>query len=117
MCVRTPIKVKRKAITVASDHGHNKGGWFAFPKPDEEPPSFGRLKASQRVLWCPYCNDWTVFDKNHSKYSDQHSCTGVCGWANTGDFYVKTVNKIWFEDVPLSELKKIDIPRPSKGRR
>ena len=115
--VRTPVRVKRKAITVASKNGINKGGWFAFPRPDEEPPSFGRLKQSQRILWCPYCDEWTIFEKGKSIYSDSHVCTGVCGWANTNDFHVKTVNKIWFEDVPLSELRKMSIPQPSKGRR
>lgn len=115
--VRTPVRVKRKAITVAKESGWSLGNWFAFPKPDEEPPNLGRLKKSQRVLWCPWCDEWTVFDKARADNSDTWKCTGICGWANTGEFYVKTYNKIWFEDVPLAELRKMSIPAPSKGRR
>jgi hypothetical protein len=116
MCIRTPVKVKRKPITVLSKNGWNRGGWFPFPKPDEEPPVLKkRMASSERVLWCPYCDEWSIFKRPSS--GGKHYCQGVCGWSNTEDFYVKTYNKIWFEDVPLSELKKIDIPRPSKGRR
>lgn len=115
--VRTPIKIKRKPITVARDNGWNKGGWFAFPKPDENPPNLGRLKASQRVLWCPWCDEWTIYDKKVSDVSDTWKCTGICGFANTSEYYVKTVNNLWFEDVPLGQLKNISIPAPAKGRR
>ncbi len=114
---RTPIKVKRKPITIISDMGQSRGGWFAFPKPDEEAPSLGRLKKSQRVLWCPWCDEWRIFDKNISPTSDAWHCTGSCRWGNTVEFYTKTYNNLWFEDIPLNDLKKMSIPAPSKGRR
>jgi hypothetical protein len=116
MCQRVPVKVKRKPVTAASKNGRFLGGWYAFPKPNEAEPYLGKLRRSQRVLWCPYCDGWTVFDKNNPEY-DGWKCTGVCGWANTNEYYVKYYNKLWYEDVPLGALKNLSIPAPAKGRR
>lgn len=90
---RTPII--RTAITVASDNGVSFGKWFPFPiDPDKEKPRL-RRNVSGEVLWCPYCNDWTVFKKNYNSTQEGLICTGACGWANTNDFYVRTYNKLW----------------------
>jgi len=108
--VRTPIKIQRKPITMLSKAGHIKsGGWMVFNRPKEEPPSW-KLEKNERVLWCPWCGEWSIYRKPFGE--DKWRCTGYCGWANTNEYYVRQANKIWFEDVPLSELKKLSIPQP-----
>jgi hypothetical protein len=114
VAVRSPIQIKRKPITFLSRAGHQKsGGWMVFNRPDEEPPKY-KLKSSERVLWCPWCAEWAIFKKPYG--DDKWSCQGYCGWANTNEYYVRHANKIWFEEVPLDALKKLDIPKPN-GRR
>lgn len=114
MCevVRIPIKVKRKPVTILTENGFSTGGWFAFPRPRME-PSPPKLKNGQRQLWCPYCREWTIFKKTEV---DRWYCSGVCGWANTNCFYVKTYNGLWYEDVPTSQLAKMSIPGPTKRK-
>lgn len=92
MCTRTPIKVNRVPVTYFTDNGMAIGKWFAFPPPERDSiPFIRRLSKREKVLWCPYCAEWTVFSK-----SDEYEiCTGVCGWATSNDFYVKTYNNIW----------------------
>ena len=110
--IRTPVHVQRQPVTLLTEQGHKKsGGWFVFAKPDEQAPT-GELKKSQRILWCTYCADWRVFTKRTE--GDRYGCS--CCWAHTDDFYIKTANKLWYEDIPLEVLRKIDIPRPN-GRR
>ena len=117
MCDRISAKVVRKPITVLSENGCHYGNWYPFNKPEgSEPPFLGRLTASQRVLWCPWCDSWNIFDKKLATNSDSYRCTGPCGWANTDEYYVKTYNGLWFENIPLDELRKMHIPGPSKGR-
>lgn len=96
MCnvLRTPIKVKRKPVTIFSENNRSIGGWFAFPIPRME-PNPPRMKASQRQLWCPFCNEWEVFEKEEI---GRWHCTGVCGWANTAEWYVRTYNQLWHEE-------------------
>lgn len=93
MCVqRVPIKleIKRKPVTVFTDLGMSIGGWFAFPRPMREPQPI-RLKNTERQLWCPYCNNFTIY----KKMDDRYFCQGVCGWANSEEFYVKFHNSLW----------------------
>ena len=97
---RVPIKFKRKSVTIFTELGWAIGQWFAFPKPDEDPPSI-KTKKGERVLWCPYCAEWTVFKKS----DDRETCQGVCGWASTNDFYVKTYNNLWYEDASIRSLR------------
>lgn len=88
---RTPIKIPRKPITYFSENGISIGGWYAFPRPEvERPPQLPHAK-SAKVLWCPYCGDWTVF----AKKEDRQVCTGHCKWAHTYDFYVSKYNVGW----------------------
>lgn len=110
--VRTPVKIKRKPIFIISKTGAKKsGGWYVFGRPTETPPDWDTTK-SQRILWCPYCGEWRIYNKRVE--SDVSQCSHC--FANTSEYYVRHYNKIWFEDVPLAELKKLDIPRPS-GRK
>lgn len=87
---RVPIAVKRKPITIFTELGMSIGQWFAFPRPEELPVRV-KLKSSERQLWCPYCRNYTVF----KKVDDRYMCSGVCGWANTEEFYVKFHNDLW----------------------
>ena len=114
MCnkVRVPIKVVREPIK--SSTGRSIGGWFAFPMPRLEPSPPRKLKNSERQLWCPYCGEWTIFSKTEV---DRWYCDGVCGWANTSEFYVRTFNSIWYEDIPTAQLAKMSIPSPSSKRK
>lgn len=107
MCQRTPVKVKRKPITMLSKAGHRKyGGWMVFDRPiDQQPPNW-RTKGDERVLWCPWCGEWSIFKRRFDE-RDVWNCQGVCGWANTKEFYVRTANRLWWEDVPLKEMQKI----------
>lgn len=91
MCVRTPIEVQRSAITVATDNGYKLGGWYAFPKPTENTP-FIKTKGKQRVLWCPYCCAWTVFDS--SSETGVETCTAMCG-ISVNDFYTRKYNNLF----------------------
>lgn len=91
---RVPIKIKRVPITAFSDRGYFIGGWYAFPKPDEPKPFIRRLKKNEKVLWCPWCGGWEVFRKGRDE--DRHFCTGICGWGNDNEFYVKTYNDLWW---------------------
>jgi hypothetical protein len=110
--VRTPVVIKRKPITIISKTGMKKtSGWYVFNRPTEAPPE-ASLNKSQRILWCPYCGEWRVFTKREDTGSSKCSCC----FSNTNEYYVRHYNKIWFEDVPLAELKKLDIPRPN-GRK
>ncbi|MMZ43651.1 hypothetical protein D1872_52160 [compost metagenome] len=112
--IRTPFSIKRKAITSMSEAGHTKsGGWMVFDRPNEEPPNW-KLEKGERILWCPWCGAWAIYKKVHG--DDAWRCQSYCGWANTNDYYVRQANKIWFEEVPLGELKKLDIPRPGVRR-
>ncbi|MMZ68018.1 hypothetical protein D3C80_1433460 [compost metagenome] len=81
--------------------------------PDEEPPNW-KLEKNERVLWCPWCGEWAVYKKVYG--DDVFRCQGYCGWANTGEYYVRHINKIWYEDIPLGDLRKLEIPRP-RGKR
>jgi len=94
MCTRVPIKVKRTPITVATDNGWHLGKWFAFPKPDEDPPYMRAGKG--RVLWCPWCGEWSIYTKS-TQATDRWACTGRCGWGNTDEWYVRTYNNLWYE--------------------
>jgi len=116
METRKPIKVVRKPITVATENNYSLGNWFPFPKPDEEPPYMGKLKKSQRVLWCPWCGEWQIFDRSMNETSDAWKCTGYCGWGNSNEYYTRYYNNLWFEDVPMDKLKKLVIPAPAKKR-
>ena len=110
MMVRTPIKVKRKAITKLSKAGNIKsGGWFIFNKPkDSLAPKYKIPKnGSYKVLWCPYCAEWTLFKNNRE--NDRYECQGYCGWAHTDEYDVKTANSIWWDGVSLAEIKKLDL--------
>lgn len=105
---RKSVKVKRKAVTDISRAGYKKtGGWYYFGIPTHikppNPKEF-QLSKTERILFCPYCMDWTVY----RRFQDDMSvwrCQGICRWANTNDFWVKKVNKISWEDVPLSAIK------------
>lgn len=112
---REPIKVNREPITYYTDNNIYGGGWYAFPKPDERAPHIRKLKSRERILWCPWCGEWTIYSK--VKREDRWECTGICQWANTQEWYVKTYNDLWFEDVPLRELKKMSMPVSSKKRK
>jgi hypothetical protein len=112
MCGRTPIRVKRRPVTYFTDNKIMNGKWCPFPRPDEEPPRW-KLKNDERILWCPWCANWSIYKRD---YSDRFKCMGICGWGNTDEFYVKTYNEIWWESVPIEELRKISIPAPSKRR-
>lgn len=106
MMQRTPIKINRVPIKVLSSVGHHKtGGWMVFNRPPENPPNL-RTKKNERVLWCPWCGEWTVY-KSRANERDVQQCQGSCGWANTNDFYVKMANKLWWDGVPLEQIKKV----------
>jgi hypothetical protein len=111
---RAPIKVKRKPITFFTERNVSNGGWYAFPKPEEEPPRY-KLKKNQRILWCPWCGDWTIYKK--IPHEDRHQCTGFCGFAHTDEWYVKTYNQIWFENIPANVISGMSIPAPARGRK
>lgn len=96
---RVPIKVKRVPVTVFTENNRSIGGWFAFPRPVLE-PSPPRLKNNERQLWCPFCREWTVFKRVDVDY---WLCQGVCGWANTSEWYVRTYNGIWYEGMSSSK--------------
>jgi len=114
---REPIKVQRRPVTVLTDNGYKMGGWYAFHKPAGEEPPQWELGKGERILWCPYCGDWSIFSKDYSPDSSAvWRCRGVCGWANTNDYHVRDKNSIWWEGVPLSEIRKLEIPKPT-GRR
>lgn len=92
---RKPVRITRKAITILRDNGCSYGGWAHFTKEDADPkPSGIRFKTTERVLFCPYCGEWTIYRRLPD---DQYTwkCTGWCGWANTNDFYVKKENGLW----------------------
>jgi hypothetical protein len=112
--MRTPIKITRVPVTYVTENNVPKsGGWVIWPKPDEEAPNW-KLKNNERVLWCPWCGEWSIYKKTIG--DPAFYCKGYCGWANTNEYYVKHINKLWYEDIPLEELRKMEIPRP-KGRR
>lgn len=104
MCTRVPIKIPegtpkyeverltvfRKPVTIFTDLGMSRGGWYAFPKPNYEPHAV-KLRKNQYQLWCPYCNEYTIFQKGEDRYF----CKGVCGWSNSEDFHVKFANGLW----------------------
>jgi hypothetical protein len=114
-CVeRKAIKVTRKAITVATENGWYLGKWYAMPKPKDEQPPNWKIKSSERILWCPWCMDWSIYKKVGT---DRWECRGICGWGNTDEWYVQTYNKIWWEDVPLEKMKNISIPAPAKRKK
>lgn len=112
MCERQPIAVKRRPVTYFKDNKIMNGKWCPFPKPDEEQPIW-KIKSNERILWCPWCANWSIYRRD---YSDRFFCTGVCGWGNTDEFYVKSYNEIWWESVSLEEMKKISVPAPSKRK-
>lgn len=98
---RTSVKIKdligeivRTPITVISESNYNFGRWFPFEKGDSKPPADLKYKmtsTNDRILFCPYCNEWTIFRKD----GDRHSCTGWCRWSNTDEFHVKAQNRLW----------------------
>lgn len=110
---RTPVKIKRTPITYITDNNLPlSGGWFVWSRPNVEPPKY-KIKANQRVLWCPWCGEWTIYNKAWGE--DKWRCQGYCGWANTEEYYVRHINKIWYEDITAEAIRKLDIPRP-RGR-
>ena len=101
--IREPIKVNRKAITVARDAGWHLGGWVKFRRPNEKPPRV-KLGKGERVLWCPYCGAWSVFTADIGE-TDRWICLGYCGGFGTRDFYTRTYNDLWFEGGSSSNNK------------
>jgi hypothetical protein len=101
-----PIKFKRNPVTIFTELGWTIGQWFAFPRPDENPPSI-KTKKGERVLWCPYCAEWTIFKRRE----DRELCQGICGWANTNDFYVKAYNSLWHEDASIRVLRNSPVSK------
>lgn len=94
-CERVPVKIKRRPITAITEAGMTTGLWYAMPKPlNEEPPNW-RLKKNQRILWCPWCASWAIYQRTAA--GNRWNCTGVCGWGNTDEFHVKTKNSLWGE--------------------
>lgn len=90
--------VVRTPITVASDNGKSIGSWFPFPVDEsKQKPKVTGLDSNTKLLWCPYCKEWTIFKRNYNSTQEGLICTGVCGWANTNDFYVRKYNKSWGE--------------------
>jgi hypothetical protein len=63
MCERQPIVVKRRPVTYFKDNNIMNGKWAAFPRPDEEPPTW-KLKSNERILWCPWCANWSYMKEN-----------------------------------------------------
>lgn len=107
---RVPIVIQRKPILLISKQGHKKsGGWYVFDKPKNEEPPPTDLRKNQRVLWCPYCGQWRVFTRRSE--GDRSDCSDC--FAHTDEYYVRHTNRIWYEDVPLEELRKLHIPRPT----
>ncbi|ACI91015.1 gp21.4 [Bacillus phage SPO1] len=94
-CVRTPIKIKRKPVTAISEAGLKMGLWYPMPRPEEDEPPRWKTKSNQRILWCPWCMDWAIFNKTAGGL--RWNCTGVCGWGNTDEFHTKTQNRLWGE--------------------
>lgn len=92
---RSPIKVRRKAITVARDNGFFLGGWVKFPRPDEEPPRV-KLAKCEKLLWCPYCGAWSIFTADVGE-TDRWICLGYCGGIGTRDFYTRKYNDLWWD--------------------
>ena len=102
MVARQAVKVQRTPITMFSKEGHT---CVVFDKPDETPPKI-KVNKGDRVLWCPWCGKWTVYSPRVNE-RDVLQCTGGCGWANTKEFHVKTINNLWWEDVPLKAIKAL----------
>lgn len=69
---------------------HGEAGQKAMPF--EEAEVRGLLsKKTKGALYCPYCYDWSHFQKFN--YYDSHKCIS-CG-ISVNDFYVKTYNNLW----------------------
>lgn len=112
---RKPIKIKRTPVTFLKQYPlHYSGGWFISHNPVGEAPDW-KVEKDERILWCPWCGEWAIFKKRWGE--SRWTCQGYCGWANTDEYHVKTSNKIWWEDVPLEELRKLNIPKPRTVRR
>lgn len=109
--VRASLHIKRIPITYLSEKGYAKsGGYMAFGKPLEDAPtvlqiSKGKKHHHVKVLWCPYCGEWTLYEKESTlsptgkkMYANGEGARFICkscSWAHTDEFYVKTANKIW----------------------
>lgn len=97
--------MKRTPITMITQSGRSYGGWMHFEKGTSKPPqhlfdvtkklnkkSSGGFRA--RVLWCPYCGEWTVYRIDPTDRT-VWKCTGWCGWANSNDYYVSKQNHLF----------------------
>lgn len=108
--IRVPIQVNRRPITFLQEQGYTKsGGYFVFNLPDEKKPSLRAVQGHndngfEKILWCPYCGEWTVFEqeyeiennsKKHARGSRKYSCQGSCHWAHTEDYWVVKINNLW----------------------
>jgi hypothetical protein len=100
---RVSVRITRKPITIITNAGYSYGGWMHFPIQGDKPHY--RLHNGERVLWCPYCAEWTIFKKRADDL-DTWKCTGWCGWGNTNDYYVKKMNDL-FGDRSSFGKKKI----------
>lgn len=88
--------IVRTPITIASERGVSFGKWFPFPVDEnKQKPKVRGLDSTVKLLWCPYCNEWTIFRRDYGAAQEGLMCTGVCGWSHTNDFYVRQYNHLW----------------------
>jgi hypothetical protein len=118
--VRKSIKIKRKPITMLSKQGYTKsGGWMTFNRPSSTPPKYVVPKG-HRLLFCPYCMEWQLFKFSRDHVEEgRYECQGWCKGAHSEMYHVKQANDLWFEGIPLNDIRKMDLSilRPTSARR
>lgn len=102
--IKESVNITRDPITIITESGANFGKWMHFP-PTGEKPNLKIDKDTQQILWCPYCNSYEVFNK---RLDGEYECSGVCGWSNTNDYWVRNYNKLWHSGMTESQVSKLN---------